>query len=69
MPLKVHGENVDVSLAGESAAYRKARNKLLRAEIELKDQREKVAQMRRALPLGPKVETDYVFLVGPRDLS
>ncbi len=69
MPLKVNGDRVEVSLAGESPAYRKARNRLLKAEIELKDQRERVAQMRRDLPLGPKVETDYVFLEGPRDIS
>ncbi|HTO86916.1 MAG TPA: DUF899 family protein [Thermoanaerobaculia bacterium] len=69
MPLKRMGDQVDVSLAGESPAYRKACNKLLKAEIELKDQRERVARMRRELPLGPKVETDYVFLEGPRDLA
>jgi predicted dithiol-disulfide oxidoreductase (DUF899 family) len=69
MTLKVSGDKVEVSLAGESPAYRKARNKLVKAEIELKDQRERVAQMRRELPLGPKVATDYVFLEGPRDLG
>jgi len=61
--------DVDVSLAGESREYRQARNALLEAEIALKDQREAVARMRRALPLGPKVTTDYVFDEGPADLA
>ncbi|MCA1668051.1 MAG: DUF899 family protein [Thermomicrobia bacterium] len=36
----------------ESNAYRAARAELLTAEIALKDQTERVAAMRRALPLG-----------------
>lgn len=54
---------------GENQAYRKHREKLLQAEIALKDQREKVAQLRRKLPLGGKVETDYKFREGPPDLN
>jgi len=53
---------------GESAEYREARNRLLEAEIALKDQRERVAQLRRQLPMGGLVETDYVFREGPADI-
>jgi predicted dithiol-disulfide oxidoreductase (DUF899 family) len=45
----------------ESADYRTARNALLDAEIELRRQIERVAQMRRALPPGGEVRTDYAF--------
>jgi predicted dithiol-disulfide oxidoreductase (DUF899 family) len=55
-------------LAGESADYAAAREHLRRAEIELTDQRERVAALRRALPAGPVVD-DYVFLEGPRALD
>lgn len=54
---------------GESEEYRKARDKLLEAEIALKDQAERVAELRRQLPRGARVETDYVFHEGPADLS
>lgn len=50
---------------GESAEYRRARNRLLRAEINLKRQEETVAKLRRALPLGGAVRTDYVFAAAP----
>jgi predicted dithiol-disulfide oxidoreductase (DUF899 family) len=52
----------------ESADYDKKREELRRAEIELMQQRERVAQMRRELPAGAAV-TDYEFLEGPRDLA
>ena len=45
----------------ESDAYRRARDELLRAEIELRRQEETVAERRRALPLGGAVTGDYVF--------
>ena len=48
--------------------YRKLRNQLLDAEIALKDQRESVAALRRQLPMGPAVATDYVFREGPADI-
>src|SRR5882672_2012194 len=54
---------------GESGEYRKLRDQLLEAEIALKDQTERVASLRRQLPRGPLVETDYVFREGPPDLS
>jgi len=46
---------------GESAEYRRARNRLLQSEIKLKRQEEAVAKQRRALPLGGAVGSDYVF--------
>jgi predicted dithiol-disulfide oxidoreductase (DUF899 family) len=44
----------------EPAPYRAKRNALLKAEISLRRQVEKVAAQRRKLPLGGKVQ-DYVF--------
>ncbi len=52
----------------ESATYAAARDELARAEIALKNQREAVAEMRRALPGDTQIE-DYVFEEGPSDLS
>ncbi len=46
---------------GESEEYRRARNDLLSAEIELRRQIEAVAAQRRELPPGGAVTTDYVF--------
>ena len=53
----------------ESAAYRKARNRLLEAEIKLRKNLESVAALRRKLPLGGEVAQDYVFTGGAPDLS
>jgi predicted dithiol-disulfide oxidoreductase (DUF899 family) len=53
---------------GESAEYRRARNRLLQAEVKLRRQIEAVAAQRRELPLGGVVKTDYEFeAAGPRD--
>jgi predicted dithiol-disulfide oxidoreductase (DUF899 family) len=46
---------------GESAEYRRERNRLLEAEIELRRATERVAEQRRALPPGGSVPDDYVF--------
>lgn len=46
---------------GESDQYRSARNQLLTAELELREALEQVAARRRTLPLGGRVEEDYVF--------
>jgi predicted dithiol-disulfide oxidoreductase (DUF899 family) len=54
------------SLPNESEQYRKAREELLEAEIELRDQGERVAALRRRLPLGTAV-TDYIFQASPTD--
>ena len=59
---------MNVKIKGESEEYRKLRAQLLEAEIALKDQTERVAVLRRQLPAGPAVETDYIFREGPIDL-
>jgi predicted dithiol-disulfide oxidoreductase (DUF899 family) len=46
---------------GESAEYRRARDELLAAEIDLRRQIEAVAARRRSLPLGGVAPTDYEF--------
>ncbi len=56
-------------LPNESPEYRKVRAELLEAEIALKDQRERVASLRRQLPGDTLVETAYVLREGPRDLA
>ena len=53
---------------GESAEYRKLRDQLLEAEMALKDQRERVAVLRRQLPMSAVVQTDYIFREGPSDI-
>jgi predicted dithiol-disulfide oxidoreductase (DUF899 family) len=45
----------------ETAEYRAARNLLLDAEMDLRRQLERVAELRRALPPGGAVPGDYVF--------
>ena len=45
----------------EGAAYREAREALLAEEIELRRHIERVAEQRRALPLGGEVPEDYQF--------
>jgi predicted dithiol-disulfide oxidoreductase (DUF899 family) len=46
---------------GESRGYRRARNQLLDAETKLRKQIERVAALRRKLPLGGEVPQDYEF--------
>ena len=58
-----------ILLPGASAAQRRQREALLAAEVALKEQREKVAALRRALPLDTPVKTDYAFKEGPADLA
>jgi predicted dithiol-disulfide oxidoreductase (DUF899 family) len=50
-----------VHFPGESAKYRAARNALLKAEMELRRQIERVAAKRRALPAGGTIPEDYRF--------
>lgn len=45
----------------ESADYRRARQGLLAEEIELRRHIERVAELRRALPLGGEVKKNYVL--------
>ena len=52
----------------EPADYAAGREELRLAELELMRHRERVAEMRRKLPLGATVQ-DYVFQEGPRNLD
>jgi len=45
----------------ESVEYRRARDELVEAEIELRRQEEAVASQRRALPFGGELKQDYEF--------
>lgn len=56
-----------VRFPNESPEYRSSRDQLLQAEIGLRRQLEDVAALRRTLPLGGKVEEDYVFEEGDLD--
>lgn len=51
----------NVRFHGETSEYRDARNELLKKELELRQQMEKIAALRRSLPLGGKIKEDYVF--------
>lgn len=52
----------------ESPEYRKIRDELLLAEVDLRHRRERVAELRRTLPMENLVD-DYEFEEGPADLS
>jgi len=54
---------------GEDDSYRRARNDLLQAEIDLKRRVEEVAALRRQLLLGGEIPEDYIFDEGPADLN
>ena len=60
----------EVRFPGESDEYRQRRDELLEAEMGLRSQNEKVAELRRQLPLGGQAE-NYVFesLNGPVSLD
>jgi len=45
----------------ESAHYREKRDKLLKAEIDLRKQIEEVAALRRELPMSGSIKEDYIF--------
>jgi predicted dithiol-disulfide oxidoreductase (DUF899 family) len=64
----VDGTFRQTNLTNEPAEYLTKREGLRLAEIELMKQRERVAEMRRALPEGAAVQ-DYEFEEGPRDLN
>lgn len=51
----------DIHFPNESEAYRKARNKLLRSETDLRARIEAVAEERRQLPQGGVLKEDYQF--------
>lgn len=56
-------EPTALTMAGASEEYRAAREKLISAELELREHVEQVAAMRRALPPGPLI-ADYEFFDG-----
>lgn len=51
----------DKHFPGENEEYRIARNNLLKAEMELRENIERVAKLRRELPAGGKIKEDYLF--------
>ncbi len=64
----IEGSYRQSNLPNESAEYLAKREELRLAEIELMRQRERVAELRRALPIGAEVR-DYAFLEGPASLA
>ncbi len=64
----IEGTYRQTNLPNESAEYLAKREELRKAEIELMRQRERVAELRRALPKGATVQ-DYEFLEGPTSLA
>lgn len=52
---------MSLSYPGESAEYRQARDALLKEELVLRSLTERVAALRRTLPEGGAVTTDYAF--------
>ena len=56
----INGTFRQTNLPNESEEYLSKREELRRAEIELRNQRERVAELRRQLPEGPVVQ-DYLF--------
>lgn len=60
-PAKDLAARNEAHFPNESPEYRKARNALLAEEIELRRHLERVAEMRRAMPLGGEISGDYAF--------
>jgi predicted dithiol-disulfide oxidoreductase (DUF899 family) len=56
-----------IRFPNETPEYRSARDELLEAEIALRRHVEEVAALRRQLPTGGRVPTDYVFDEGGAD--
>ena len=64
----IDGTFRQTNLPNESPEYLAKREELRLAEIELMRQRERVAELRRALPPGAAIQ-DYEFLEGPASLD
>jgi predicted dithiol-disulfide oxidoreductase (DUF899 family) len=64
----IDGTYRQTNLPNESPEYLSKREELRQAEIELMRQRERVAELRRALPTGATIQ-DYQFLEGPTSLA
>ena len=63
----IDGAYRQTNLANESPEYLAKREELRLAEVELMRQREHVAELRRALPQGAKLQ-DYEFLEGTKSV-
>jgi predicted dithiol-disulfide oxidoreductase (DUF899 family) len=64
----IDGTYRQTNLPNESSEYLSQREELRHAEIQLMKQRERVAELRRALPKGAPIQ-DYEFLEGPAALD
>jgi predicted dithiol-disulfide oxidoreductase (DUF899 family) len=64
----IAGTYRQTNLPNESPEYLAGREAVRQAEIELLKQRERVAELRRALPEGATIQ-DYEFLEGPASLD
>jgi predicted dithiol-disulfide oxidoreductase (DUF899 family) len=64
----INGTFRQTNLANESGEYLAKREELRLAEIELMRQQERVADLRRRLPLGAIIQ-DYAFEEGPAGLD
>lgn len=64
----IDGTYRQINLTNESAEYLAKREDVRLAEIELMRARERVAELRRALPKGAEIQ-DYEFLEGPASLA
>lgn len=64
----IDGTYRHTNLPNASMEYLSAREELRQAEIELMNQRERVAQLRRSLPRGATIQ-NYEFLEGPTVLD
>jgi predicted dithiol-disulfide oxidoreductase (DUF899 family) len=64
----IDGTYRQTNLPNESPEYLAKREEVRLAEIELLNAREKVAELRRALPQGATIQ-DYEFLEGPTSLD
>src|SRR5438552_7482402 len=64
----IDGTYRKTNLPNESPEYLAKREEVRLAEIELLKQRERIAELRRALPEGATI-TDYEFLEGPASLD
>ena len=64
----IDGTYRQTNLPNESPEYLAKREELRLAEIELRNTRERVAELRRALPKGATIQ-DYEFLAGPASLD
>ena len=64
----IDGTYRQTNLPNESPEYLSKREEVRLAEIELRKQREKVAELRRGLPKGATIQ-DYEFLEGPTSLN